>query len=72
MNNSFTRRSFLKTSAAAATLVLSRSAEGDEAIKNLLVGNVLLVTKREVLGTFGLFAAIGAMLALSAPRSISS
>jgi len=46
-------------SAAAATLVLSHSAEGDEALKNLLVGNVLLVTKKEVLFTFGLFAAIG-------------
>jgi len=45
--------------AAAATLVLSHSAEGDEALKNLLVGNVLLVTKTEVLRTFGLFAAIG-------------
>jgi zinc/manganese transport system permease protein len=45
--------------AAAATLVLSHSAEGDEALKNLLVGNVLLVTKGEVLRTFGLFAAIG-------------
>jgi zinc/manganese transport system permease protein len=44
--------------AAAATLVLSHSAEGDEALKNLLVGNVLLVTKREVLRTFGLFAVI--------------
>ena len=44
--------------AAAATLVLSHSAEGDEALKNLLVGNVLLVTKKEVLRTFGLFAAI--------------
>src|SRR4029079_5295565 len=47
--------------AAAATLVLSHSAEGDEALKNLLVGNVLLVTKKEVLFTFGLFAAIGAV-----------
>jgi zinc/manganese transport system permease protein len=45
--------------AAAATLVLSHSAEGDEALKNLLVGNVLLVTKPEVLRTFGLFAVIG-------------
>ena len=45
--------------AAAATLVLSHSAEGDEALKNLLVGNVLLVTKGEVLRTFGLFAVIG-------------
>jgi zinc/manganese transport system permease protein len=44
--------------AAAATLVLSHSAEGDEALKNLLVGNVLLVTKREVLRTFALFAGI--------------
>ena len=44
--------------AAAATLVLSHSAEGDEALKNLLVGNVLLVTKAEVLRTFALFAAI--------------
>lgn len=46
-------------SAAAATLVLSHSAEGDEALKSLLVGNVLLVTKKEVLFTFGLFAVIG-------------
>jgi zinc/manganese transport system permease protein len=44
--------------AAAATLVLSHSAEGDEELKNLLVGNVLLVTKGEVLRTFGLFTAI--------------
>jgi len=44
--------------AAAATLVLSHSAEGDEAIKNLLVGNLLLVSKAEVLRTIGLFAAI--------------
>jgi zinc/manganese transport system permease protein len=44
--------------AAAATLVLSHSAEGDEALKNLLVGNVLLVTKTEVLRTFGLFTVI--------------
>jgi zinc/manganese transport system permease protein len=47
--------------AAAATLVLSRTAEGDETLKNLLVGNVLLVTKAEVLRTFGLFAAIAAV-----------
>jgi len=44
--------------AAASTLVLSHSAEGDEALKNLLVGNVLLVTRGEVLRTFALFAAI--------------
>jgi len=54
--------------AAAATLVLSHSAEGDEAIKNLLVGNVLLVTKKEVLRTFGLFAAIGLIHALLRKR----
>ena len=45
-------------SAAAATLVLSHTAEGDEALKNLLVGNVLLVTKAEVLRTFAMFVAI--------------
>ena len=47
--------------AAAATLALSHSAEGDEALKNLLVGNILLVTKKEVLRTFGLFAAIAVL-----------
>ena len=30
--------------AAAAVLLLSRAAEGDEEIKNMLVGNILLVT----------------------------
>jgi zinc/manganese transport system permease protein len=44
--------------AAASTLVLSHSAEGDEALKNLMVGNVLLVTRPEVLRTFALFAVI--------------
>lgn len=47
--------------AAAATLVLSRTAEGDEALKGLLVGNILLVTRGEVLRTFALFLAIGAI-----------
>lgn len=46
--------------AAAATLVLSRTAAGDEEIKNLLVGNILLVSKAEVLRTIVLFAAVGA------------
>lgn len=46
--------------AAAAVVVLSKTAEGDEAIKNLLVGNILLVNKAQVLKTFGLFAALGA------------
>jgi zinc/manganese transport system permease protein len=45
-------------SAAAATLVLSHTAEGDEALKNLLEGNILLVTKGEVLRTFALFLVI--------------
>lgn len=47
-------------SAAAATLVLSRTAEGDEEIKNLLVGNILLVSRAEVLRTIVLFLAVGA------------
>jgi zinc/manganese transport system permease protein len=46
-------------SAAAATLILSRTAAGDEEIKNLLVGNVLLVTRAEVLRTAGLYVAVG-------------
>jgi zinc/manganese transport system permease protein len=47
--------------AAAATLVLSRTAEGDEQIKNLLVGNILLVSRSEVLTTLALYAAVGAL-----------
>ncbi len=45
--------------AAAATLLLSRSAEGDEEIKSLLVGNILLVDRAEVLRAFALFAVVG-------------
>src|SRR5882672_6135426 len=45
--------------AAAAVLLLSRAAEGDEEIKNMLVGNILLVTPREVWECFALFAAVG-------------
>src|SRR5690348_17700531 len=45
--------------AAAAILLLSRAAEGDEEIKNMLVGNILLVTPREVWERFALFAAVG-------------
>src|SRR6188472_3263884 len=45
--------------AAAAVLLLSRAAEGDEEIKNILVGNILLVTPREVWERFVLFAAVG-------------
>ena len=45
-------------SAAASVMVLSKTAEGDEAIKNLLVGNILLVTRSQVLMTFGLFVVL--------------
>jgi zinc/manganese transport system permease protein len=45
-------------SAAAATVVLSRTAEGDEALKSLLLGNILLVSKAEVLRTFALYMVI--------------
>ncbi len=48
-------------SAAAATLVLSRTASGDEEIKNLLVGNVLLVTRAEVLRTAALYLGVGVL-----------
>lgn len=45
--------------AAAAVLMLSRAAEGDEEIKNMLVGNILLVTPQEVWTCFGLFVLVG-------------
>lgn len=45
--------------AATAVLLLSRAAEGDEEIKNMLVGNILLVTPQEVWTCFGLFALVG-------------
>ena len=45
--------------AAAAVLILSRAAHGDEEIKNMLVGNILLVTKEEIARTAGLFAFVG-------------
>ena len=48
-------------SAAAATLVLSRTAAGDEEIKNLLVGNILLVSRGEVLRTAALFLGVGVL-----------
>jgi len=47
--------------AAAAVLLLSRAAEGDEQIKQMLVGNILLVTPLEVWKCFGLFAAVGVL-----------
>ena len=45
--------------AAAAVLMLSRSAEGDEEIKNMLVGNILLVTDEEIWKAFALFVVVG-------------
>src|SRR2546429_604957 len=45
--------------AAAAVLLLSRAAEGDEEIKNMLVGNILLVTPHEVWKCFALFVVVG-------------
>lgn len=50
--------------AAAAVLLLSRAAEGDEEIKNMLVGNILLVTSQEVWTCFGLFVLVGIFHAL--------
>jgi hypothetical protein len=47
--------------AATAVLLLSRAAEGDEEIKNILVGNILLVTPREVWERFVLFGAVGVL-----------
>src|SRR5690348_10113909 len=45
--------------AAAAVLLLSRAAEGDEQIKNMLVGNILLVSPRDVWERFILFVVVG-------------
>jgi len=45
--------------AAAAVLLLSRAAEGDEEIKQMLVGNILLVTPAEVWKCFALFVVVG-------------
>src|SRR5215813_12114764 len=45
--------------AAAAILLLSQSAEGDEELKRTLVGDILLVRPGEVFRAFGLYAVIG-------------
>ncbi|MEO8439782.1 MAG: metal ABC transporter permease [Spartobacteria bacterium] len=45
--------------AATAVLLLSRAAEGDEEIKNMLVGNILLVSPADVWKCFGLFLCVG-------------
>jgi len=47
--------------AAAAVLLLSRAAEGDEEIKNMLVGNILLVSPLDVWKCFALFFLVGAV-----------
>jgi zinc/manganese transport system permease protein len=46
-------------SAATSVLLLSRAAEGDEEIKNMLVGNILLVSPEDVWKAFALFVAVG-------------
>ena len=45
--------------AAKAVLLLSRAAEGDEEIKNMLVGNILLVSPGDVWKCFALFLFVG-------------
>ena len=45
--------------AAASVILLSFSAEGDEQIKNMLVGNILLVTREEIFRTLALFVGVG-------------
>jgi zinc/manganese transport system permease protein len=50
--------------AAVAVLLLSRAAEGDEEIKNMLVGNILLVTPAELWKAFALFVGVGVFHAL--------
>ncbi len=47
-------------SAALLILVLSRSGEGDEHIKQALVGNILLIRSSEVLKILGIYSIIGA------------
>ncbi len=46
-------------SAAAAILILSRTAEGDEHIRYLLVGNILLVTLPEIIKMAVLYGLVG-------------
>ena len=46
-------------SAALLILILSRSGEGDEHIKQALVGNILLITPGEVLKVFLIYSVIG-------------
>lgn len=45
--------------AAAAVLILSRAAEGDEEIRHMLVGNILLVDLREIVAMAVLYGIVG-------------
>ena len=45
--------------ASLLVMLLSRSGEGDEHIREALVGNILLVTPREVLKIFLIYSAVG-------------
>src|SRR4051812_15288297 len=47
--------------AAAAVLLLSRSAHGNEEIRNMLVGDITVVSAAEVWKCFAVFVAIGAL-----------
>ncbi len=46
-------------SAAAAILVLSRAAQGDEEIRHMFVGNILLVTNHELIKMAILYSIVG-------------
>ena len=46
--------------AAAALLVLSRNAEGNEELRRTLVGDILLVRPEEIARSFALYLAVGA------------
>ena len=45
--------------AALGIVILSRSPEGNEELRRTLIGDVLLVNRKQVLGTFALYIAIG-------------
>src|ERR1043165_6202799 len=45
--------------AAAGILLLSRNPEGNEELRRTLIGDVLLVSPKQVLRTFALYVAIG-------------
>src|ERR1700716_3016654 len=47
--------------AAAAVLLLSRSAHGNEEIRNMLVGDITVVSAAEVWKCFAVFVAVGAI-----------